>query len=170
MEAELLVMRSELVDGMESGGSRADPQAVRVGHGESDGGGGNAANALGALELPVVELPLLGTGGREHDRIPCRNPSGMPDRQPQMVPGFPQHRGQVSLPLLLPRFGPRESSFSFSRGLHFRLFPRLWENLRGFGWLNQLVGRVSSMRAKKEREQRLAMTQSVDCPKRRVFV
>ena len=33
MEAEMLVMRSESVNGVESGGSGADPLAVGVGHG-----------------------------------------------------------------------------------------------------------------------------------------
>jgi hypothetical protein len=121
MKAEVLVMRSEGVNGVESGSSGADPLAVGVGHGESDGGGGDAAHALGALELPVVELGLLGAGGREHDGVPGGDPGRVPHRQPQMVPRFPKHCVQVSLPLFMFMFlfVPPESVFSTA--LHLRL-------------------------------------------------
>lgn len=109
MEAEFVVMRSKRMNGVESGRSGADPLAIRVWHGESDGGSGNTAHALGAAELPIVELGLLRTGGRKHDGIPGGNPIGVSDRQPQTVPGFPEHRGKVSLPPIRPLFGRRES-------------------------------------------------------------
>lgn len=57
-------MPGERRDGIERGGAGADPSAVGVWDGERDGGGGDPAHPLGASELPLVELGLLGARRR----------------------------------------------------------------------------------------------------------
>lgn len=79
-------MRGESVNGVKSGGAGADAVAVGVGDGESDGGGGDPAHPLGAAELPLVELGLLGASSRENNGVPSGNPRRMPHGQPQVVP------------------------------------------------------------------------------------
>lgn len=99
---DLKVMIGEGADGVESGSTGADALAVGVRNGEGDCRGGNAAEAHGTGELPMVELSLLGAGGGEDDGIPGRNPSRIPDGQPKVVPGIPDHRRQIRLLLLAP--------------------------------------------------------------------
>ena len=70
-------MASKGTNGIESGSTGADPFALRVWHSESNGGGGDPAHSLGSLELPLVELGLLGAGSRENDCIPSGNPRGV---------------------------------------------------------------------------------------------
>lgn len=81
-----MVMESEGVDGIESGGTGANTVAKRVGDGEGDGGGGDSADALGPVELAVVEVGLFGASGGEDDGIPRGNPRWISHRQPHMVP------------------------------------------------------------------------------------
>lgn len=90
-------MRGKGVNGVKSGGAGADPVAEGVGDGEGDCGGGDAANPLGATELPLVELGLLGASRRENNGVPSGNPRRMPHRQPQMVPRFPQNSFEIRL-------------------------------------------------------------------------
>lgn len=75
-------MLGEGVNGVEGGCAGADALAVGVGHGQSDRGGGYAAHPLGARELPLVELGLLGTGRRQDDGVPRGNSGRVPHRQP----------------------------------------------------------------------------------------
>ena len=82
----VLVMGSEGVNGVESGGAGADPVAIGVRDGEGESGRGDTAHALGAVELPVVEPGLLGASGGEHDGVPGGNPTGVSHRKPEMVP------------------------------------------------------------------------------------
>lgn len=79
-------MLGEGVNGVESGGTGADALAVGVRHSECDRGGGYAAHPLGASELPLVELGLLGASRRQYDGVPSGNPGRVPYRQPEVVP------------------------------------------------------------------------------------
>lgn len=81
-----MVMKSEGMDGIESGSSGSDPLTIRVGHGEGDGGAGDPAHTFGPVELAIVKVGLFGASGSEDDGIPCWNPRWVSDRQPQMVP------------------------------------------------------------------------------------
>ncbi|PON75446.1 hypothetical protein PanWU01x14_040710 [Parasponia andersonii] len=115
-------MPGDSVNGVERGGTGADPLAKRIRDGESDRGGGDAAHSLGTIELPLVELGLLGARGCEHDGVPGGNPRRMPHRKPQMVPRFPEDRFEIGL-----LFGSRESGLSlgFHDSLLFSVtFPR----------------------------------------------
>lgn len=96
-------MERESIDGVKSGSAGADPLAIWIRNGQSDGGVGYASHTLGTAELPVVELGLLRTGGSEKDRIPCGDSSGMAHGETQMVPRLAEDRGEVCLllPLLL---------------------------------------------------------------------
>lgn len=95
IETKVAVMACEGVNGIESGSAGADPLSVRVGHGKGDRGDGDPAHALGPPELPVVELGLVGTGSREDDGVPRRNPRWVAYRQPETVPRFTKYSGQV---------------------------------------------------------------------------
>lgn len=75
--AEAVVVLSEFENSMKGGGTRADPLAMGIRDGEGESGGSNAANAFGAVEVPVIELGLLGTSGSEDDGVPGRSPGGM---------------------------------------------------------------------------------------------
>lgn len=66
------------MNGVESSSAGTDTLAEGIGYGESDGGGRDAANALGAVELPFVELGLLGTSRCENDGVPSGNPRWVP--------------------------------------------------------------------------------------------
>lgn len=79
-------MEGEGVNGVESGGAGADALAEGIGDGEGDSGGGDAAHALGAGELPVVELGLLGAGRREDDGVPRGGAGGVADGEAETVP------------------------------------------------------------------------------------
>lgn len=104
-------MQSESVDGVKSGSAGADPLAVWIRNGQSDGGVSYTSHTLGSTELPVVELGLLGTGGSEEDRIPSGDPGGMAHGETQMVPRLAEDRGEVSL---LPLFVVSRGSCHFS--------------------------------------------------------
>lgn len=90
-------MVGESENGIKSGGAGADAVAVGVRDGESDGRWGNAAHSLGAVELQVVELGLLRASCSQNDGVPSADPSGITNRQPQMVPGAAERRREVSL-------------------------------------------------------------------------
>lgn len=74
------VMLGEGVNGVESGGAGADALAVGIGHGESDSCLGYAAHSLGAVELPLVQLGLLGARRRQNDGVPGGGPRRVPHR------------------------------------------------------------------------------------------
>lgn len=88
-------MLSKGEKGMEGGGAGADAVAMGVGDGEGESRGSNAANALGTIEMPMVELGLVGASGGEDDGVPGGNPGGMADGDAEMVPGLPQGRLQI---------------------------------------------------------------------------
>lgn len=75
-------MHSEGKDGIESGCTGADPLAIGVRRGKSDSGTGDSAHALGAPELPLVKLGLLGASRREYNSVPRGNPRRVSHRQP----------------------------------------------------------------------------------------
>ncbi len=81
-----LVMGSEGVNGVESGSAGADPMAIGIGDGKGESGGGDTAHALGAVELPIVEVGLVGASSGEDDGIPGGNPIWMSNGKPEMVP------------------------------------------------------------------------------------
>lgn len=88
-------MADEAGDGVERGRAGADPGAFWVRDGDGRGGGGEAAEAAGALELAVVERGLLRAGGREHDRVPGRHARRVPRREAQPAPRLPQSRRRL---------------------------------------------------------------------------
>lgn len=75
-----MVTESEGVNGIEGGSAGADAATKRVGDGEGDSGWGDPTQALGPVELPGVEVSLIGASGGEDDGIPCRNPRWVTDR------------------------------------------------------------------------------------------
>lgn len=83
-------MLSEGEKGMKGGGAGANAVAMGVGDGEGESRGSNAANALGTIEMPMVEVGLVGARGGEDDGVPGGNPGGMADGEAEMVPCLPQ--------------------------------------------------------------------------------
>lgn len=103
-------------DGVERGGAGADAGAVGVRDGDGRGGGREAAEGAGALELAVVERGLLRAGGREHDGVPGRHARRVARGQPQPAPRLSQRRRR-----LLRRARPPPSRAR----VHRRRLPRL---------------------------------------------
>lgn len=66
------------VNSIEGSGSRANPLAIGVRHGEGDCRVSNPANTLRAIELPLVKLSLLGASGGENNCIPSGDPRRVP--------------------------------------------------------------------------------------------
>ena len=95
---------------MERGSAGADSGAVWVRDGDGRGGGGEATEAPGALELAVVERGLLGAGGREQDGVPGRHARRVPRREAQPAPRLPQ-----SLRRLLSRVRPPTEAAALPR-------------------------------------------------------
>lgn len=96
---KVAVVLSKGENGIKCGSTRADPLTNGVRHGEGYSRGGNAANALSAVKLPIIELGLFGAGGSEDNGVPGWNPTGMAYRKPEMVPSFPQSTFQVGFGL-----------------------------------------------------------------------
>lgn len=108
-------MANEGGDGVERGGAGADSGAVWVRDGDGRGGGGEAAEAAGAIELAVVERGLLGAGGREHDGVPWRHARRVPRREAQPTPRLPQNRRRL---LRRVRPPPAPTPMGRRRGVH----------------------------------------------------